>query len=238
MNEFRKPTKMDSLLKLKEGEVINPRTIFDVGGGETGTPALGKVFPNSKHVIFEPQTEYEEGLKKYAERFGLDHELHFKALSGKTPDTLNSFVIDREYESPYLIKLDVDGEDFNILSGSTDLLLETDCVVVESNIFKFYYPEDHSHSRRDIFNFMNFLNFYNFFLFDITELCYTQDFLTTVDLVFVNKRLWKENKDNLRPDYSKVLGPDRKRHTFHQRIFNENNEASKELLGYLENHFD
>jgi len=219
--EFRKPTKYDSLFVLKQAG-LNPKTIFDIGGGYSGTPSLAHRFQESKHVIFEPKEEYGESImKEYIDNVN-QFELVFEEMGDSWSNSLNHFVKDKNYDDPYLIKIDVDGNDYVVLQGCTDLLSKTDCVIVESNIFRFWMTEDHAYSNRDVASFIALLEGYNFFLFDITDPLYIDGFLNTVDLIFYKKD--KFDIKTMRPDWS--TKKDRKM----QRIFYEDNRPSKELI--------
>tara|TARA_Y100000588_G_C14212388_1_gene907232 strand:+ start:1286 stop:1972 length:687 start_codon:yes stop_codon:yes gene_type:complete len=219
--EFRKPTKQDSLFMLKEAG-LNPKTIFDIGGGREGTSSLADNFKDSKHVIFEPKRECGESITaKYADKVN-DFELVFEALGNSWLNSLDYFVKNKNYDDPYLIKIDVDGNDYVVLQGCAALLSKTDCVIVESNIFRFFMPEQHAYRNRDVAGFITLLEDHNFFLFDITDPLYIDGFLNTVDLIFCNKDSF--DIKTIRPDWNK------RGNQKAQRIFYENNYPSEELI--------
>lgn len=86
---------------------------------------------------------------------------------------LDSFVAQNRIETPYLIKLDVDGAEELILEGATHALKECSILIVES-------------TRTQMFKRMEIALNAGFELLDIVDLCYHRGFLWQVDLVFVN----------------------------------------------------
>ncbi len=87
--------------------------------------------------------------------------------------TLDTFLQDKEYSQPYLLKLDVDGHELPILQGAEDTLKLTSCVVIESPLC--YLSER-----------VTYLESKGFQLWDVTDLCYYYDNLHQVDLIFLS----------------------------------------------------
>ena len=75
-----------------------------------------------------------------------------------------------------LLKIDVDGAEFDILEGSKTILNKIGFVIIES-------------WTNRISDFIEFFNKHNFELFDIIDICYIRGKLSQVDLVFINKDL-------------------------------------------------
>jgi len=76
-----------------------------------------------------------------------------------------------------LLKVDVDGEDLEVLKGAGSLLDRAEVVVVEA-------PLDFLLERG------NFLSARGFRFYDIVDLCYYHDILSQVDLVFIKRALF------------------------------------------------
>jgi FkbM family methyltransferase len=98
--------------------------------------------------------------------------------------TLDDLCRRRKFPDPYLIKVDVDGKDLEVLQGATDALKRTDCVIIEA-------PLHHLTLRA------SFLEQRGFFLYAIIEPFYARDVLWQVDLVFLNDRF--KNDQSVRP---------------------------------------
>jgi FkbM family methyltransferase len=94
---------------------------------------------------------------------------------------LDSIVNTIEIPFPFLLKIDVDGAEINIIDGASKILDKVSVLVVEAGIDNFL---DRA----------NRLSGYGFELFDIVDLSYYEDRLAQFDFVFLNKNL----KNNLR----------------------------------------
>lgn len=97
--------------------------------------------------------------------------------------TLDTFLRDKDFPKPYLLKLDVDGHELPILRGAEETLKNTSCIVVESPLC---YLSDR----------VTYLESKGFHLWDIVDLCYYRDNLHQVDLIFLN------NDEKLKPPFS------------------------------------
>lgn len=87
--------------------------------------------------------------------------------------------IKKNYNGPFLVKIDVDGAEFQILEGLTDCD-DVFVVILESWVSR-------------IPKFISNMDEKGFSLFDITDLCYMRGQLSQVDLIFINKKL--QNND-------------------------------------------
>lgn len=88
--------------------------------------------------------------------------------------TLDSYLARKSYETPFLLKLDVDGNELDILQGASETLKSTSCVIVEVAL-------------SNLFERGQFLIDKGFVLWDIVDLGYYRDNLYHADLVFVSK---------------------------------------------------
>ena len=89
-------------------------------------------------------------------------------------DTLDNIL--KDIDKYALLKIDVDGAEFDILEGSKTILNKIGFVIIES-------------WTNRISDFIEFFNKHNFELFDIIDICYIRGKLSQVDLVFINKDL-------------------------------------------------
>ena len=85
---------------------------------------------------------------------------------------------------PYLIKIDTDGSELEVLEGTVEALRYTDCIIIESNI-----ESSDEHWQKTVFYITQFLKKNNMVLWDIVDFEYKRDILYQVDLVFLNKNI-------------------------------------------------
>jgi len=99
-------------------------------------------------------------------------------------DTIDN--IKRNYTGPFLVKIDVDGAEFQILEGLTECH-NVMVVVVECWLNR-------------ISDFQNIMFNKGFVLYDITDLCYLRGQLNQIDLIFINKKIiGNENYPEITP---------------------------------------
>lgn len=202
-----RPTKRSALALLRDAG-FSPRTVFDVGVHRGGTPSLYEVFPAAKHVLVEPLREFEEEIGRIAGEIR-DAEVVWAAASNRegagvlkvANDLSGSGLVDRPegtnvrsvplvtldglrerrgLRGPFLVKIDVDGAEIQVLEGAARTLSETEVVVLESTILQI--------GRR-----IAFLEERDFLLWDLVDLLYLDRCLWQVDLVFVRSRFAQEH---------------------------------------------
>lgn len=93
--------------------------------------------------------------------------------------TLDALCEKDEIEGPYLLKVDVDGTDLEVLKGAQRVLGDTDCVVIES-------------SSEQIVERASFLQDQGFFLWGIVDVGFKREVLYQMDLVFLRARLGED----------------------------------------------
>lgn len=101
---------------------------------------------------------------------------------------LDTFMKSRNDPKPYLLKLDVDGNELQILRGCEGIWDGISCVIIEAKPF-------------NIAEQLNFLLSKGFELFDIVDNCYYYGMFWQADLVFIAKRF--TGNPNLRPRQTK-----------------------------------
>lgn len=91
--------------------------------------------------------------------------------------TLDELCQERNLSGPYLIKVDVDGTEVDVLAGAVRILQETEYVIVEATLFG------------QIYAVINFMKSQGFVAYDIVDLEYRplDAALSQVDIAFVNK---------------------------------------------------
>ena len=160
---FLKGPKLSMVGALRRAKAagIAPRTIIDVGVAD-GTFDLYDAFPNSRFLLIEPMAEFEVSLRTICEQIGGEYilaaasfekghavinfgdNLHGASLSQSDSDsrkipviTVDDVVKERCAEPPFLLKVDVQGAEFDVLAGAVKTLSESDMVILEVPMFDF-----------------------------------------------------------------------------------------------------
>jgi FkbM family methyltransferase len=146
---------------------VAPRTILDVGAAlGDWSRAAATAFPGARLVLVEPLEEFapmlralrgaqvvgaaagaepgERTLNVHADLVGssLLHESEGPHVDG-LPRTVRVVALDRlaeelELEPPFLLKLDVQGAELDVLAGATSVVAESVAVHVEVSFFPFF----------------------------------------------------------------------------------------------------
>ena len=97
--------------------------------------------------------------------------------------TLDDLVGQINFHGPYLIKIDTQGSELEILKGSLITLQFTEAIIVEVSVQDFFVE---SHSMVEL---INFLDENGFRIFDLSDLTYrpSDGFLAQLDILFVKK---------------------------------------------------
>jgi FkbM family methyltransferase len=85
---------------------------------------------------------------------------------------------------PFVLKVDVDGQEIPILEGASETLKDSNVVIVEATIMNI--------SER-----IGFLERHGFQIFDIVELAYYAGAFWQADFVFINKKVVDENRNTV-----------------------------------------
>lgn len=95
--------------------------------------------------------------------------------------TLDRWVHDQEAVPPYLIKIDVQGAEIDVLAGGEATLRESEVVIVEVSLFRFY---EHGPLCGNVIDYMKSKGFVPYDLFDL-QYRPIDGALSQVDLIFV-----------------------------------------------------
>ena len=158
-------------------------TIIDVGVANE-TQELVYLFPDKPHILFEPNTALYSVIHQHYTSHNIEYTLRETAVDRVM--TLDGEMSNLYYNSPYLLKIDVDGSELEVLAGAVDTLPFCSCAVVECTV---------GAGVTTMMQLLNFFNLHNFSLWDIVNMSYCQDHMWQVDIVLVNN---KSNVDRLR----------------------------------------
>ena len=97
---------------------------------------------------------------------------------------LDDISSERKTKPPYLIKIDTQGSELDILSGAEKILQETEFVILEVSLFEFFK------GGPQLYDCMKFMKDKNFVAFDIFDLQYrpVDGAMSQFDLAFVKER--------------------------------------------------
>lgn len=96
--------------------------------------------------------------------------------------TIDDLCRSRSLNGPFLVKIDVDGRESDVLQGMTNVLHETECVIVETIFF--------GDGPNNFYRVVDFMKHRDFVVYDIVEPLYRPvDFaLWQVDTIFVKRQ--------------------------------------------------
>lgn len=182
---MRFPSKRNALQFLRDAG-LEFGTIIDVGV-MTETRELREAFPDHRHVLFEPDDQYADAI--YRNYRGMNFSLAPIAVSdltGPVPlrlghrqealvqeaTTLDDYLVRDLERSPYLLKIDVDGDELRVIRGATHALTLTHCVIIEVQ-------------PRNWLERQGALEAVGFRVIDLVDICYYHGAFSQADLVMV-----------------------------------------------------
>lgn len=170
-------------LKAIAARGFSPKTIIDIGAYEgTWSVAAKRIWPQSKSILVEPNSEKRSKLEKISRELG--GKLYFDLLGAndgeqvkfnvmetgssimselsqvprvvetRTLSTLDSLAMD--FESPALLKIDAQGYELEILKGATRTLAKCEAILLEIAIIEINVGAPLLH---DVTSFMKMLGF-------------------------------------------------------------------------------
>jgi hypothetical protein len=175
-------SKANSLIILQK--LLPIKTIIDVGVSQC-TEELIYLFPDKPHILCEPNAEVYSDIKHFYRN--INYTL-IKYAINETNTLDNAILSVAYYNKPYLLKVDVDGPELEVLNGATETLKFCSCIVIECTV---------GAGDTKMTKMLNFLNLHNFSLWDMTDMAYYKDQLWQVDLVFVNNNFMPARKYEL-----------------------------------------
>ena len=97
--------------------------------------------------------------------------------------TLNEVCNEEDSSAKYLLKIDTQGSEIEVLKGATDILPQTECIILETSFFQSFVDGP------TIFNVINFMKEKGFVVYDMFGFLYRpyDIALSQVDLVFVKE---------------------------------------------------
>jgi FkbM family methyltransferase len=189
-----------------------PGTVLDVGAAD-GTPAIQSAFTDAYFVWVEPLKEFISMLESLKSKYtGEVHNCALMAVESegsifKTDDLLGSSMIHsaekqnrhvsaievktldgmfsaRDLPEPYLLKVDCQGGDYQVVLGGKEVLKKCELVLMEISFFKFWgdrHPEP--------LEILNYMDEQGFVIYDILDGLFRplDGALGQVDIVFVKK---------------------------------------------------
>ena len=203
-----KLTKGSSLLRARNLGV-RPKTVFDVGVA-TGTNGYYGAFEDVRYVLIEPLEESASFMKQIVETYpgsiaiqaaagpkaGEANFMVCPKLSGssfllkprgstvrKVPVvTLDGVVEEHALEGPFVIKLDVQGFELEVLKGAVRTLQQTEIVIAEASL----WADRKGRGMVKLVDLMAWLDEHGFVLYDIANLARRSldAAITELDLVF------------------------------------------------------
>lgn len=162
VNEWirRRQSKEGALQRLKSLG-FSPNTVIDVGA-QVGTPELFNAFPEARHLFIEPVAECLPHLQAIKQRLkqceienvaisntngqstlSISESLQYSSLEGASGPivrtievrTVNYLIEKHILRAPYLLKIDVDGREIDVLKGATSVLNDPNsCLVIEATL--------------------------------------------------------------------------------------------------------
>lgn len=228
--DYPRPSKANALSRLKKNIPIT--SVIDVGVREK-TGELINIFPDIKHHLFEPVSEFFETIA--ANYKSVPHKLYPMALSDecgllylvirsleKNGQPTHSHISDRavvvdgthiincysidvrrfdslslsgELQDNFLLKVDVDGKDLNVLKGFGQALNKASAVIVEC-------------TAENILERIGYVENAGFLITDLVDIVYYGDSLYQLDAVMVRKDLINiELKPSLDPFNMELWNP-------------------------------
>lgn len=189
---------------------LRPQTIFDVGAAD-GTPALQSAFPEVPQVLIEPLEEFHAALATLASQqpnirvipaaagstagnmiinvrksglYGTSmfDEPGVESTARTVPVvTLDDLVAEHGLAGPFLVKIDVEGAELDVLRGAASALAATEAVIMETSLIQ------HRTGVPLLDETLRFMSEHGFAVYDLVGFEYRplDNALSRLDVVFV-----------------------------------------------------
>ena len=98
--------------------------------------------------------------------------------------TIDGLCEDRKTEPPYLIKIDTQGAELEVLKGAESVLRETECIIIEVSLFEFFK------GGPQIYDCMDFMMARGFVAYDLFDPQYRllDGAMSQIDIAFVQEK--------------------------------------------------
>jgi len=209
---------------------FQPKTVVDVGIAK-GTPELYGAFPDCYFLLIEPRREFESVLVSILERYQGSYVLAaagsrsgqitfyqggtsiLRETMGPEMDgpeitvpmiRIDDILKDKHLDGPYLIKVDVQGAELDVLQGAQQALLEAEVVVLEVSLFEFMK------GAPQFFEVVSYMKNLDFVVWDIILEANRplDNALGQVNIVFVkDKGMFRQNHSYATIEQMKALFP-------------------------------
>ena len=209
---WHKLTKGSSLYRVRKLG-LRPKTMFDVGVA-TGTKGFYGIFEDVRYVLIEPLEESAPFMKEIVESY--PGSIAVQAAAGPEPGeadfmvspklsgssfllkpagvtarkvpvvTLDGVVEQHGLEGPFVIKLDVQGYELEVLKGAVRTLEQTEIIMTEASL----WADRKGRGMVTLVELMTWLEWQGFVLYDITSIARRSldGAMTELDLVFCSAR--------------------------------------------------
>jgi len=149
-----------------------------------------KAIPNAEYILSVAAAEPGKvTLNVHSDHDGsslyLEKEVDLDGVPRMVPAvTLDGLCKERDLSGPYLIKIDVQGAELDVLSGASKTLDKTGYVILEVSLFQFVK------GGPQLYDVVKFMNSRSFVIYDIFGLNYRplDDALAQVDMAFVKSK--------------------------------------------------
>ena len=139
--------------------LVHPNTVIDIGVAD-GTPELYDAFSGKNFILIEANPLYRAKVQRIAAQLGASIEMTFCGeksstaqlhLAGQSSSkypvhesnstvevsvkTLDSIMVDHQLAGPFVLKIDVEGAELEVLKGAVHTLKETTALIIELPLF-------------------------------------------------------------------------------------------------------
>jgi FkbM family methyltransferase len=188
---------------------VQPRTVFDVGVA-TGTNGLYGVFPDVRYVLVEPLVESRPFMDQLVGAY--PGSIAVQAAAGRSPGegdfvvdptlsgssfllkpkvgevrkvpivTLDGLAAQHRLEGPFVVKLDVQGYELEVLAGAERVLQQTEAVIAEASL----WADRKRPGMARLVDLMTWFEARDFVLYDVAQIIRRKldGAITEMDLVF------------------------------------------------------
>jgi len=148
-----------------------------------------KTIPKAEYILAVATTQPGEvTLNVHSDLVGsslyLENETNLNGVPRNVPAvTLDDLCKDGNLAGPYLVKIDVQGAEVDVLSGATEILDETEYTILEVSLFQFVK------GGPQLYDVVTFMKSHGFVVYDIVGRLYRplDDALAQIDMAFVKE---------------------------------------------------